>query len=299
MTSSETSPVAMLTYLAGGATVFGALLYWVGRIYMESYYNAVGIPPSSLSFTFADYVYYGVSSWAFLIIAALTALILIIWKYYICDRSELKPENPYAGKGKGEILSDILDNKKSPKFLMLVFYVWLALSAILLIISLFFTTGNTMSVMMIGQSVIIALILILTLWMAYCIIDDPPTWQFLRFARPLYWSFMIVTLVVMLLSFQWLPKSLGAFIGLYDSSGQRAQDIFPSVQVVSSQQIEAGNSSFIRGDDGLFYSEKPMLLLLTTPNDVFLRGLANRNPFSVSLGSIVQIEYVSLQGKAK
>lgn len=61
-------------YFVGAASLFGALLYFVGRRYLEAYYLTTGIPPELLQFSIADYVYSGAHPFRLLVVILFTAI---------------------------------------------------------------------------------------------------------------------------------------------------------------------------------------------------------------------------------
>jgi hypothetical protein len=66
----------MVGLFLGGIGVFSALLYFLGRLYIESYYYALGITPHVLSFSTNDYMF---SSFDLVIMCALVAICLFLY----------------------------------------------------------------------------------------------------------------------------------------------------------------------------------------------------------------------------
>lgn len=282
------SALKIIADLAAGAPVFGSLLYLIGRVYTESYYKAIGIPTSSLTFSFADYLYFGIRSWTFIIAILLTILIFIVWEFYRLDKKEAQPSNPYDGKRKRDILKDILANKKDvPKVVMLLYFVYFVMIVIPMSIWLLMTAERNSPAEILVQLTAVPM----TLWTAYCIIYDSPTKQYVRYHRRIYYSFIAVTIFTIILGFQWLPSSVGSFIGMNDSSDNNTKRVFPAVQIITSKQLDATDIQWKDKGNGLYTNDKQLYLLVMAQDEVFVRSLKNKNPISIPRSSIVELQY--------
>ena len=75
--------VELLAKLLPVAGVFGALMYFVGRIYIERYYDTMGVPSDILGFGTTDYVFEGAHPWRIIIVLIFTLLGVLLFRFGI------------------------------------------------------------------------------------------------------------------------------------------------------------------------------------------------------------------------
>jgi hypothetical protein len=131
----------IIKILLGGGGVLSALLYFLGRLHVESYYYSLGISPSVLSFSIYDYMF---SSFDLVIMCVF--VIIIIFGYWFWAKPEVKMEMgfPFLDKEKElekvvtasqkeQVLNSIKNRKNAISFIYFLwgfFFFWLFIAPV-------------------------------------------------------------------------------------------------------------------------------------------------------------------------
>jgi hypothetical protein len=102
--------------------VFGALCYFLGRLYIDSYYYALGISPKVLTFTPNDYMFSSFNS--VIMCLVFSVLFYIYWEWFItAEKARKKPFAEYA-KRQVEILLFLVGIFLASAMYYIVFLAW-------------------------------------------------------------------------------------------------------------------------------------------------------------------------------
>jgi len=71
-----------LLVLLPSAGLFGGLLYFIGRRYVETYYDTLGVPPDVLRLEVADYVFEGAQLVRLMLAVAFTILAIVLYRLF-------------------------------------------------------------------------------------------------------------------------------------------------------------------------------------------------------------------------
>lgn len=290
--------MGLLKLVGSVGPIFGAFVYYVGRQYVEAYYQALGVSPELLDLDFADYMYFGVRSWAIIIAIALTILAVFLWNLYrlrdeLNEREQaIKPIQEQSIRGRfigiwKVIASTFRPKKGDPQYLLVGFFIYWVIAVVMSLLwilpmaetNLFVEAG--IQIMMLSSAV----------FLAFLLVTDRPTIEFFVGRRYLYRYFMAGTLFFIVVSAQILPHSWGMFKGFYDGAPYRAQHIFPTVSLTANHHIGPPSLRWELKDDGLLTTDEPLLLLIATDKYLILRYMdARLDAFLVPAQAVVGIE---------
>lgn len=277
-----------LVLWVGALPLFTGFLYYVGRRYTEAQYQAIGIPPDALTFSSADYVFQGFKSWMFLIGVLVTALVVQLWTTH--QTKSIRDDSAESLWTKvREIVGLTFHVQKGQPQLMLV---W-----ILFYCAILGSAGYGFASLLLAPNVPVGMMLgfvsgILPICMAVNIIADHPTIAFIRTRQTLYPFFVAVVILSAALTVQFLPSSLGTFVGI-----RRAYNpslAFPTARVIVIQPQGPGDLQWNVQNNGQYVNSDTLVMLLDTGNQVYLRRLQNNSSaFAIRSSGIVAIEFQS------
>jgi len=292
--------LSLLKFIGSSGSIFGAFLYYVGRQYTEAYYNALGIPSKFLEYSFADYMYFGIRSWIFLIAIAITFLLIAFWRFYRAAFSrpiiDSKPDEKKGKKFK-ENLKDIFD--KLGHWIPIAFFFYWILAALLVLFWVIPSSHKnpwTPLDLLISSGIVI-MVLFGAIWFASLLITDKSSSQFMQQRRYLAISFLAALLFTSIASAQSLPYACGTFAGIMDISPKRAEQVFPKVQLIANKQIGPPDINWNKISQDYLEAKGSFLLLLPTNSRLFLRTKPDSNTFSIPTTDIVNF-YIQIPGQS-
>jgi len=251
------------------ATVFGGIIYYVGRRYVDSYYEAVGIPPAAYHFDFGYYVYRGVSSWVFLSALFSTVLLLMLASVvYNKGEPRSKSTEQFGRKHLCQVARGILFWKKSdPSYVPLgLFLIASYVGGTAYVTALAFGERTYVAQAFVGLT-----LTILVSGAGALLMTEPITMEFVRRWNLLYWAFIIGIAIAVLMVVHLFPASWGTFRGMTDSASNSA---FPTIQLNANQPVGPPDLEWELQGNGSWTSKGQVFLLLDTENNLFLRSTA-------------------------
>lgn len=122
----------------GGISILSALLYFLGRLHIESYYYALGMNPNVMSFGIYDYMF---SSFELVIMCLLIVVFLYLYWYsaihsttqflgFPIEQKEKELENIFTAEQREKILNTIKHKKIRISYFYIgwiIFFYWLAI----------------------------------------------------------------------------------------------------------------------------------------------------------------------------
>jgi hypothetical protein len=256
--------------------IFGGFLYYVGRRFTESYYETLGVPHEALNFSVADYLFKSMQSWVFLIAIALTYLVFILWQS-VFKKPEFKLEIP-SQVAKKESKSGVLinigrmiirvfrPNKGDPQLLMLCYFFYSIFGLALVLIWILPTAEPNFP----AEAFTEIMMLVLSIGLAWLIMTDKPTINFVRARKRLVQLFIASIVFTVIISMQLLPHGIGRFAGIVQTNPYRIEEAFPSVQVVSNKALWGQDIEWI-AKDGMYETPNRLVLIFQNNDGVFVK----------------------------
>lgn len=295
-TDTRREIINLIGFIVSSGSIFVGFLYYIGRLYTEAYYGALGIPARMLSFDSADYLYLGIRSWIFVLAGILTYLALRLWRSYkeYCESPKVGTPSVHKGfrkKLKAIFYAVALLDETKPQLIPVGYLFYLCVVIIVVFAGIMPTLERNLP----GESLTQICLSILIIGSAFFVIKHRPTTEFIRKRRRLYWSFVSAVLLAIIASTQILPMGWGTFRGIYDGSLHRALQVFPMVQITVSERVGPDDLCWEMTTNGSYVAKEGLLLLHTTEDAMFLRQI-NGDTFAVTTQNILGFE-IQVPGK--
>jgi hypothetical protein len=264
--------------IAGTTTLFGALLYFVGRRYIESYLTIIGVPPESLNLNFSDYVYSGAHPIRLAIVILFTLVGIGLYRILTFHRDESIIANNKIENNKTDAkhkrMSKILDSihrwneKLFFSYITLLFLVYSFSLPIIALIEIFGGKPDP------SKPPVLALISIILLYFtvgwAVAAFFDKKTLSMITHFKAIrnfcIWGGMITFFLLPYLG----TGAYGTFIGAYDISKVRIHEVFDTAIITTAKPLDS-NISWVKTGDGLYQNKDTVYLLVSTENDIFVK----------------------------
>jgi hypothetical protein len=266
----------LLQFVVSLIPIFVGLLYYIGRRFTESYYETLGVPHEALDFSVADYLFKSMQSWMFLIAVALTYLLFILWQsLFRKSESGLEIPSQVARKEeKSNIFTSVYrllvrafkPRKGDPQFLGLFYFFYAIFGVALLIILILPAAEPNFPAEAVAEIGILAFAIVL----AWLVMKDKPTINFIRARKRLMQLFIASAVFTIVVSMQLLPHGIGRFAGIIQANPGRIEQVFPSVTLFSNEALWSEDIDWIERD-GIYESTDRLVLILQNNGGVFVK----------------------------
>ena len=255
--------------------IFTGFLYYIGRRFVESYYGTLEVPHEALNLSVVDYLFKSVQSWTFLIAIALTYLVFILWQN-VSRKPKSVPEIPSPVTKKKSKLEVFIDygrmtfkpKKGGPQLLMLGYFFYFTSALVLLFVWIL----PSMEPNFFLEGAMELLMLVLVVGLAWMIMKDQATMDFVTARKRLkqvFIGFIIVTVVV---SVQLLPHAIGRIAGFIQTNPYRIERYFPSVKIIVDKPLWSQDIEWVE-QDGVYETQDKLILILENNDGVFVKRI--------------------------
>lgn len=251
-----------LLSIAISSGVFGAMAYYVGRRYLEGYYQTLGVPSSLIHFDFAEAIYASARSG---IIIAVVFFALMIYR--------LVRLLAYSDSGNADIfkrrrkfkrepgIPPIKSNRHQKVFLIFRISFWIV--TIIYVGSLVWLAFILTLPPSTYRNLIQVEAVVVSVMYGYLLTEDGAMnylfgWRGVR--RIFAVAFALSLVVVLYLALP-LPFAYGQSKGLSDWTNNPETHVLPRVTIYTNKQLNLPGVTWISQDGGTFKSEKPLVLL--------------------------------------
>ena len=258
--------------------IFTGFLYYIGRRFTESYYETLGVPHEALNFSVADYLFKAMQSWMFLIAIALTCLAFILW-YSLLRKPGFMAEAPrQVAKKKskcealtniGRVIIGIFRWKKGDPLLLMLGYFFFSILAIALMVLWVLPTAEPNFV---AEAVIEVIVLVFSIGLAFLIMTDHPTINFIIARKGLAQSFIVCIVFALIVSMQLLPHGIGRFVGIIQSNPYRIERSFPSIEIIADKPLWGQDIEWVE-QDGTYETQDRLILILDNNDGLFVKKI--------------------------
>jgi len=270
--------------VAGVLIYLGYLLYYIGRRYIEGYYQTLGIPASLLQFSFQDYVYEGAHPFLFSAAIAFVLLLIGLIRFYQMKVIEEKIEQ--KGTSVWRRLWETLKNRRKREncFTIAFFtYEYVISGGWLFYVCLLWLFGPpelTLATMTIILIVLIGGMGIIAMWLDELVVS------FFRKNKFLTKVFFVITVLVLIV----IPHLGGYSMGIFASTLHTSQDNlarnFKHIELVASQPANE-HFSWNKAEDGLYHTTSTQYFILNNTESLFIIPSSNNCIVVVPKDSIV------------
>lgn len=262
--------------------IFGGFLYYIGRRFAESYYETLGVPHEALNFSIADYIFKSIQSWLFFIAIALTCLVFILWHSVVKKPESILeiPSQVTKKKSKKKSKSEVLTNigriiirvfrpkKGDPQLLMLFFFFYSIFGLALLLLWILPTAEPNFA----AEAFTEIMMLVFSIGLAFLIITDQPTMNFVRARKRLAQWFIASTVITIIVSMQLLPHGIGRFAGIIQTNPYRIEQSFPSIKIIADKALWSQDIEWVE-QGGVYETQDRLILILENNDGVFVKKI--------------------------
>jgi len=262
-------------YFIGAATLFGALLYFVGRRFVESYFATIGIPPAFLEFSVADYIYQGAHPIRLLIAVAFTSIGIGLFRFITSDHNskETQPavnnEHLTTSDGLRRRVYKFLQSLQSfmEQFMFIYTIVFFIIVAFILPILASIEIFGDRFNLALNFSIIIYLAV--TVYWGIAIMFDRKLVPRIKRHKKISKLFILGGLFVFFLLPYLGAGSYGVFMGIRDKSQQQLDSTFQTVTLTAQQPI---NETIVwsETDKGLYKTTDKLYLAYSSERFLFV-----------------------------
>lgn len=261
-------------YLIGVATLFTALLYFVGRRYTETYFTAIGVPSTSLELSFADYAYSGANPIRLVIVILFTLVGIGLIRVLLAEQGKPVIENNYKINPKHEKLSKFFNymHRWSARlffaYITLLFVVYSFSLPIITLIEIFGDKPDPTEPPMLAY-VSIILLMFTVGWAVTAFFNKKTISMIVRFRiiRNFYiWGGIITFLLLPYLG----AGAYGIFEGVIDIREQNIGNNFDTVTLVAYQSLDV-TIAWEKTPDGFYRTTGKLYLLTTNDESLFIK----------------------------
>ncbi|GEM_PF-4455082 len=260
---------------------FGYLLYYIGRRYIEGYYDVLGIPSSSLQLEFHDYIYWGAHPIQFLLAIAFVFLLIGLYRFANTKAIETDGFNDLKKVSFWRALSGALKQKESRKnILTVVFFLYefgFGTVGLIYIVFLWELSPPKSSPPFPPQTAIaITTIMLVFLTAGFGIIAmwfDKIVLSFIRAVRFFTNYFYVATIIVLVVMPHYGAFSWGVYTGGLGISPRSISSHFNHIDIIYSKPLANGldeavssASSNTSDDKYLIFENKDFLFVKSRNN---------------------------------
>lgn len=263
----------LLTRLIPIASVFGALLYFVGRRYTEGYLNALGVPPHMLNYGVSDYMFQGAYPWRILIVLIFAYFGFLLFRYGFP-----KPSLWGGGGVKIEVKRIWYQAKKLKNsgrarpadifmaIFMSIYFPFLV--AVLVIFIIGFSTSKDYA-----KDASLILLITLSTFLALFFLADKSLMSIIRSSKLLAWPFFISAVIVFFMFPYIAAGAYGDVSGAIDGQSRNLGHAFQEVQLTIEKPITGLH--WEQEDNGLWITTDKLYLVASSNDNLFLRHAGN------------------------
>jgi len=238
-----------LGLLISAATLFGALLYFVGRRYTDAYFSTVGIPSNLLRFEVADYMYQGAHPIEMLIALGFTVLGIGLLRF-VTRQNNAAESKPYT--------------RMTTIFIVGYFVYFVFMLVILALLDIFGVRDVALTLAALVSSLFAAG------WGIMMFFDQNLLSRVKRSRR--LSRLLVLGGALSVFLFPYLGAGAwGAYMGTYDTSPQRISQVFQTIVLTAKQPI-IEELAWESQDEGIFQTKDRLYLLLSNNGRLFIRA---------------------------
>jgi len=257
--------------LIGAVTLFGYLLYFVGRRYLDGYYNALGLPSDSLHFETTDYLYQGIQLPLLVTIITFFAFGMKILPIIIDCYTKSIPK----GTSDNSIWRKLIDsfNGKEKNKVIVPFFITLCFFIELIVLGVLYSTG------LIDENSVAFAVVTLLLTIAVggsgllAVFDK----NFMELIFQSLWRVRIFTtlsLVVIILLPYLSSYAWGAYVGFLDVSPTKIDREFASVELSADKPV-VEEFKWQMSSDNIYQTTDTLYLMIMNDELLYIRPTGN------------------------
>jgi len=114
------------------------------------------------------------------------------------------------------------------------------------------------------------MMLVLSIGLAWLIMTDKPTINFVRARKRLVQLFLASIIFTVIISMQLLPHGIGRFAGIIQTNPYRIEQVFPSIKVISNKALWSPDIGWVE-HNGVYETEDSLVLILQNNDGVFVK----------------------------
>jgi hypothetical protein len=113
---------------------------------------------------------------------------------------------------------------------------------------------------------------VFSIGLAWMIIKDPPTMEFVGVRKKLKQVFIICIIITFTVSVQLLPHGVGRLVGVYQTNPYRIDKYFPSVNITANKLLWSQDIRWVE-QDGMYATQDRLILIMENNDGLFVRKI--------------------------
>jgi hypothetical protein len=270
-------------YLLGLLSLFGGLLYFVGRRYAEQYFVIMGVPSQELSLDFSTFVYYGANPIQLIIVIMFTILGVAIFRLITYQKPPEVQTPRKRWKGFTNFLNSIKDGLLSPRtfdnwredsffaYTLILFFICSFGLPIIALIEIF-GTPSTYSDVRGLEFAIFMFLAFCCIWVICSLFYEDTLLKICRHKRIKSWVLWGSLIALVLLPYLG-AGAYASFKGYTDISLRHVDRIFDTVSLEASVPINAklGWEKVDKQDNSYYQTTKTMYLVYASKENLYIK----------------------------
>lgn len=256
--------------------LLGYLLYFVGRRYIEGYYNALGLPSSGLRFETTDYLYQSIQ-----LLLLITIIVVLAFGIKI---SRLIPFF-FTRPVNREAIPHSIHNKDK-RGIYYAFFIFAGYFTALILFGFSYTMGfvNQNS----AAFALVSLILTIAAGGAGLIaVFDKKFMDFVLQSFRIKQIFITLSVLGIIFFPYFGSYGWGAYKGFLDIAPTRISQVFPTVELSSNYQLST-SLNWQKSSDNVYHTTDKLYLLLENNEMLYIRPMENESvPIAIPINALI------------